>query len=386
MWGALGSAGAAAGVLLGGVLTDTLGWESIFFINVPVGIGVGLAAHHAIAATPRRVPRRGELDLSGAVTLMAGLVGLVLAIEGTSTHGWTSLYTTGLAAAALALLVRLAALERCASRPLIPPATWRNRSLVTSGAVMFAATGILVGAFFLNTLFLQQVIGASPLETGLAFLPLTLVILAGAHAASHVLTHIGSRWTVVAGLALAAGGTALLSGAPVDPGYAADLLPGYLLLGFGLGMVFVSVSVAAMADVAHEHAGLASGLMTTAHELGAALGVAVLGSAGGFGTGLLVASGVAVALELGRDRGALRPAAAGDGPRDARMTGAELRDEARRDLGFLWPAFAIVAGLLVAIVQFGGWQALWPVWTTLGAPVLVMFLLAIWGSLLRGRR
>ena len=135
------------------------------------------------------------------------------------------------------LLARFAVVERGARKPLIPPATWQVRSLVTSAAVMFVATGILVGAFFLNTLYLQHVMGASPLETGLAFLPLTLVILARRpRRRPSVLPRIGSRGAVVAGLALAAAGTALLSGAPIkDPGYGSDLLPGYLLLGFGLG-------------------------------------------------------------------------------------------------------------------------------------------------------
>lgn len=307
VWGALGSAGAAAGVLFGGVLTDTLGWKSVFFINVPVGLGLALVAKRVIAAADLKAPTLGQLDLPGAGTLMAGLVSLVLAVEGTATHGWTSAYSLGLAVLAAVLLFRFAVSERRTRQPLIPPSTWRIHSLVSSAAVMLTATGILVGAFFLNTLYLQRVMHASPLETGLAFLPLTVVILAGARAASHVLPRIGSRWIVVAGLMTAAVGATLLTRTALDPSYVRDLLPGYLVLGFGLGMTFVATSIAAMAEVSHENAGLASGLMTTAHELGAALGVAVLGAiatAGGtpgsvaglvdgYGTGLLVAGGVA---------------------------------------------------------------------------------------------
>jgi EmrB/QacA subfamily drug resistance transporter len=312
VWGALGSAGAAAGVLFGGVLTSALGWESVFFINVPVGLGLLLISAHLLEADGSRSLDLRHLDLAGAATLMGGLFSLVLAIEGTSTHGWTSPYSLGLGALATLLLAHFAVIERRATHPLVPPRTWRNGPLTTSAAVMLAASGILVGAFFLNTLYLQHVAGASALETGLAFLPLTLVILVGAHVASSVLAHFGSRWTVVTGLGLAAAGAWFLSGAPSDPGYAADLLPGYLLIGFGLGMTFVSASVAAMAEVRHDEAGLASGLMTTAHELGAALGVAVLGgiatAAGatdsvaglvdGYGTGLLVAGGVAATVAL----------------------------------------------------------------------------------------
>lgn len=209
----------------------------------------------------------------------------MLAVEGTSRHGWTSAYTLGMAALAAALLTWFAGAERRARQPLVAPSTWRIRSLVSSAAVMLTATGILVGAFFLNTLYLQRVMGASPLETGLAFLPLTLVILAGAHVASHVMPRIGSRWVVVAGLLVAASGAALLAAAPADPSYLADLLPGYLALGFGVGMTFVAASVAAMADVSHENAGLASGLMMTAHELGAALGVSVLAAIASAATG-----------------------------------------------------------------------------------------------------
>ena len=312
IWGALGAAGAAAGVRFGGILTQTLGWESVFFINVPVGAVLAAAALHVIpAARPARTG--GErLDVQGAATLMGGLVSLILAIEGTSSHGWGSAYTLGFAALAALLLARFAHVERAVRRPLIAPATWRNRPLVSSAAVMLTATGILVGAFFLNSIYLQRVMGASPIETGLAFLPLTLVILAGAHAAQGLLPRLGSRWTVVAGMLVAASGASLLATAPVDPGYFVDLLPGYVLLGIGIGATFVAVSVAAMADVDHESAGLASGLMTTAHELGAALGVAVLAAiasvtaqggpvadvASGYDTGFLVAGNVAAAVAV----------------------------------------------------------------------------------------
>jgi EmrB/QacA subfamily drug resistance transporter len=306
VWGAIGSAGAAAGVLFGGVLTSALSWEWVFFINVPVGIVVGLAVPRVIPAAPPSGAARGGLDVAGPVTLMAGLVALVLAIEGTSDHGWTSTRTLGLAATSAALLTAFATIERHGRRPLVPPAIWRTRSLVSSAAVMLGATGILVGAFFANTLFLQRVLGATALETGLAFLPLTLVILAGAHVAQHVLPRLGSRPPMAAGLLLAAAGALWLSGATDDAGYAADLLPGFLALGLGVGMTFVSVSVAAMADIAHDDAGLASGIMTTAHELGAAIGVAIVGAivaagsgiADGYGDAFLVAGAVAAVMAL----------------------------------------------------------------------------------------
>ena len=298
IWGALASAGAAAGVLFGGIITSALSWEWVFFINVPVGVVVALMVPRFVPAGSRPEGARARLDIFGAATVMAGLVSIVLAIQGTTDHGWTSARTVGLAAAGAALLAAFAAIERRSARPLVPPATWQIRSLVSSATVMLVATGILVGSFFLSTLFLQRVMDASPMETGLAFLPLTLMILAGAHVAQHLLPKAGSKPPMAAGLLLMAAASFVLSRAGADAGYAADLLPGFLALGLGVGMTLVAVSIAAMADVGHHDAGLASGLMTTAHELGAAIGVAVLASvatagsgiADGFGDGFLVAA------------------------------------------------------------------------------------------------
>jgi hypothetical protein len=237
----------------------------------------------------------------------------VYAIEGTTMHGWGSARTLLLLALSGGLLASFAAIERRARRPLVPPTTWQVRSLVSSGTVMLGATGLLIGAFFLNSLFLQDVLGASALETGLAFLPLVIAIGIAAHIGPHLLTLVGARVVVVGALALIAGGNLMLAGAPADAGYAADLLPGFVLLGFGVGLTFVAVSVTAMAEVHAERAGLASGMMTTAHELGAAFGVAVfsaialgagvgaggrVGFADGYGEGSLAAALIAAALAL----------------------------------------------------------------------------------------
>jgi EmrB/QacA subfamily drug resistance transporter len=297
VWGVVGSAGAAAGVLFGGIITSALSWQWVFFINVPVGIAVALLVPRVVPAVDGTGIGRGA-DIAGAATLMAGLLSLVLAIEGTS--------TVLLASAAAALLAAFAAIERSAARPLVPPSTWRIQSLVSSAGVMLTATGILVGTFFLNTLFLQHILDASPIETGLAFLPLTIVIIVGAHAAQHVLPKTGSRVPMAAGLLLMALGAFLLSRVTEGASYAMDLLPGFLALGVGVGATFVSVSIAAMADIGHDDAGLASGLMTTAHELGAAIGVAVLGAiataasslTAGYGDAFLVAAAVAAAMAI----------------------------------------------------------------------------------------
>jgi EmrB/QacA subfamily drug resistance transporter len=306
IWGALGSAGAAAGVLLGGVLTTLLSWEWVFFVNVPVGIAVAFGARTVVAVDGPRSLSLRALDLAGALSVMSGLVVLVYAIDGTATHGWGSARTLALLGIAAALLAAFVAIERGARQPLVPPATWRTRSLVAAAGTMLGATGLLVGAFYLNTVYLQGVLGWSALEAGLAFLPMMLLTLLGAHAASHLLAHLGTRGVTAAGLALMAGGALLLAAAPSDAGFLADLLPGFALLGLGAGLGFPAVSVTAMADVRHEGAGLASGMMTTAHELGGALGVAVLSAiatvapdaATGYGDGFTVAAIIAGALAL----------------------------------------------------------------------------------------
>jgi EmrB/QacA subfamily drug resistance transporter len=308
-WGAIGSAGAAAGVLLGGVLTSALSWEWIFLINVPVGVA-------AIALTPRLIPSggaasgEGRLDLPGALTVVAGLMVLVYALDGTSDHGWGSARTLLLLALSAGLLATFAVVERVSRRPLVPPATWRHRSLVSSAAVVLGITGILVGVFFLNSLYLQHVLDASALETGLGFLPLALSIGGTAHVASSLLPRVGSRALVVGGLVLVAAGALVLAAAPDDASYLLHLLPGFLVVGVGMGLVFPGVTVTALSEVPEAEAGLASGFIATSHELGAALGVAVLaaiaatagdittatGIAAGYQDGFVAAAGIAVAL------------------------------------------------------------------------------------------
>ena len=309
-WGAIGGGGAAAGVLAGGMLTTWLGWRSVFLVNVPVGVVAGLLSLRLVppSGTAARIGR--ELDLPGAVLVVAGLVTGVYALAGTPEHGWGSARTLLLAAASAGLLAAFAAVERSARRPLLPLATWRSRPLVAGAAVMLGATGILVGTFFLNSLYLQNVAGASALRVGLEFLPLVAVIGLGAHLTSRLLPRAGSRVLAVAGLLLMGVGALLLSGVPAQAGYLTGLLPGLLVIGTGTGLVFPAATVTAMSHVAEDRAGLASGLMTAAHEIGAALGVAVFsavataqavaggGFAAGYRHGFAVAAGVAAALAL----------------------------------------------------------------------------------------
>jgi EmrB/QacA subfamily drug resistance transporter len=276
VWGALGAGGAAIGVLLGGLLTTSLGWPWIFFINVPVGVIAAALALRLVPALPRVRSDRAGLDIGGAATVVAAPVLLVYAITSSATFGWTSPRVLIPLVTVAALLPLFVVIERTVPRPLIPPAIWRVRSLVASAVVMLGATALLAGAFFLNSFYLQRVLGASALEAGLAFLPFTVVVGLAAQIGSRLLAHAGTRLTTTVGLLVASAGMLLWARIPDHATYAGDMLPGFLALGIGLGLVFVSVSVAAMAEIRGEVAGLASGLMITGHEIGAALGVAVL--------------------------------------------------------------------------------------------------------------
>ena len=276
LWGAVGGLGIAAGVLVGGALTTWAGWQAIFWINVPLGL-VTLGV--AVKVLPReRAPRArlAQFDVAGALTVVAGLATLMFGLAGTSTHGWWSARTVLAFAAAAVLLVAFSMVERRAPQPLVPPHTWRVPSLVAGTAVMLGVTGLLVGAVFLTSIFLQTVLGYSALRTGLAFLPMALALVAGTHLASRVMAHTSARNLAVGGLGLAAIGAVLLSATSADATFVVSLLPGLVILGLGSGAVFVAVSASAMSGIPTQHAGMASGFLMTGHEVGAALGVAVL--------------------------------------------------------------------------------------------------------------
>ena len=281
VWGTVGSLGIAAGVLFGGALTSALGWRAVFFINVPIGVAV-------VAGTLRAVARGGSqrgalrrLDVPGALTLVTGLLALVFGVEAIRSAGPTAPRTWIALAAAAVLLATFARLERRAADPLVPPTTWRMRSLVSASAVMAGVTGVVVGAIFLTSLYLQAVVGSSPVVAGLQFLPLAGAITLAAAAASKVIGHLGARPLILGGLVVMAAGVLLLAANAGSTSYAADVLPGFLLVGAGVGPMFVAIAVAAMGDVPADKSGLASGLMMTGHEIGAALGVAALTAVAG---------------------------------------------------------------------------------------------------------
>jgi hypothetical protein len=294
------------------VITTWAGWQMIFWVNVPTGIGAIVAA---LVLLPRNVPARAglaQLDPPGALAAVTGLGALVFGIQTAASEGWTSPKTLGALTVSGVLLAAFGFIERRVRQPLVPPHTWRIRTLVSATGVMLGVTGLLVGAVFLGSIFFQTTLGYSALEAGLAFLPLAVILTVGTRLGSHLLGHVAPSFVAAGGLLLAAGGAFWLSTAPVDARFAADLLPGLLLIGVGVGLVFVAVSITAMAGIPAQHAGMASGFLMTGHEIGAALGVAVLaavataggdlttptGAATGFSGGFLAAAGIAVGLAV----------------------------------------------------------------------------------------
>jgi EmrB/QacA subfamily drug resistance transporter len=299
MWGAVGSLGVAAGVLLGGAITTWTSWEFIFWINVPIGLLALVVGRSVIAKdTPPR-PTLSAFDLPGAAAVIGGLASLIYGLGATETHGWWSVQTLAAFATSFVLLVSFLRVEQRAARPLFPPHIWKLNSLVSGTAVMLGVTGILVGAVFLTSIFLQTVLGFSALATGLAFLPFAMAITVGTVVARHLLAHVSPRAIATTGLLITVAAALLLATAGSSAAYASDLLPGLSALGLGVGMVFVPVSVTSMAGIPASHAGVASGFLMTGHEIGAALGVAVLSAVASTAGSLTTAAGAADAFSRG---------------------------------------------------------------------------------------
>ena len=275
IWGAVGASGGTVGLLLGGVLTDTVGWQWIFLLNVPVSLAV-IALAPALVSESRAEAGSRRFDLAGAATVTGGLTLLVYAIVGAEDAGWLSARTLGLLAVAAVLLAVFVAVEARSRSPLMPLRILRMRTLVGSNiASILFSTGIY-GMFFVITLYLQQVLGFSPLEAGFAWLALSLTAFTSSLLGAHAVTRIGAKPPLVAGLALTAAGIWLLSGISAGGDYATDLLPALVLTGLGLGGAFVAISIGSLEGVPERDAGLASGIANTTQQIGGALGVALL--------------------------------------------------------------------------------------------------------------
>ncbi|MEO6859256.1 MAG: MFS transporter [Solirubrobacteraceae bacterium] len=276
IWGAMGGAGGAAGVLLGGVLTDLLGWRWILFINVPIALAAAILAHRMIAEG-RDANRARNFDLSGALAATVGLSLLVLGIVRTDQTGWSSAPTLGLIAGGAILLGIFVIIEgRFASHPLMPLRIYASRALSAANVVVLLVGGATFGMWFFVSLYLQQVLGYSPIKAGLAFLPMTLCIVVGSTLASRVVARIGTKPLLVTGMSAQAIGLLLFTRVAVHGTYVGDMLLASLLVAIGIGLSFVPATIAAVAGVAPAEAGLASGLVNTARMFGGALGLAVL--------------------------------------------------------------------------------------------------------------
>jgi EmrB/QacA subfamily drug resistance transporter len=274
-WGAVAGSGGAAGVLLGGILTDSLGWEWVLWVNVPVALLV-------MALTPGLIPEsRSEsqtrtFDLAGAVTVTAGLSLLVYAIVDAESSGWGSTKTIGLLAVAVALLGVFTLIERRSEAPLVPFSIFRKRTLTGANAVGLMVGGSLFAMFFFITLYMQQVLGYSPIKAGVSYLPLSLAIILSAAWASQLVTRIGFKPVLAVGMILIAAGLVWFSEISVDGRFATDILGPSLLAAVGLGFAFVTTTIAAVSGIEDSEQGLASGLINTSQQIGGALGLAIL--------------------------------------------------------------------------------------------------------------
>ncbi len=275
IWGAMGGSGAAVGVLAGGVLTKWLGWEWIFFVNVPVG-ATALMLTRSVVRESRAETQNRHFDAAGAVLITSGLVLLVFALTRADNVGWASAETLSILAASAILHAAFLAVELRSKAPLVPLGIFlRLRTLTGSNVVGFLLGGLTFAMFFMLSLYMQQVLGLSALQTGAGYLAVALTAIASSGVAQALVTRIGVKPAMAFGLLLMALGNLWFTQVSAGGSYAVDLLPGFFAIGVGLGFSFVPVSIAALAGVEDHEAGLASGLINTSQQIGGALGVAV---------------------------------------------------------------------------------------------------------------
>jgi EmrB/QacA subfamily drug resistance transporter len=276
IWGAIGGSGAAVGVLAGGVLTKYLGWEWIFFVNVPVGIGAFALATRFVRES--RGGRAQRPDWAGAVTVTAGLALLVYAVSKAPLYGWGATRTIVELAVSAALLLGFVVLETRVRDPLMPLRIFRVRTVAGANVAGLMLGAVVFSNFFLLTLYVQNVLGWSALRTGITFVATAGTAILWAGLAQALVTKIGVKTVMCAGFVAMIAGMVWYTQIPVHASYWSDLLPGYLLVGFALPFSFIPVSIAALAGVEAHEAGLASGLINTAQQIGGAVGVAVTSS------------------------------------------------------------------------------------------------------------
>ncbi len=295
-WGGVGAFGAVAGVLLGGVLTDALSWQWIFFVNIPVGI-TGLVLAPILLSESRDATVK-SFDAPGAVLVTSSLVVLVYAITQANSYGWTSIETIGLFTAATALMAGFLGWEARTSDPLLPFSFFRLRTVVGANVVGLIMGTAMFAMFLMLTLYMQQVLHYSAMKTGVGYLAVAGTAIVWSAVAAQLVNRLGVKPVLVAGMAFLSAGLIYFTQVSVDGTYVGDLLPGFLLIAVGLGFSFVPISIAALAGVQPSEAGLASGLLNTSQQIGGALGIAALTAIATQQTGDSIASGSSQAVAL----------------------------------------------------------------------------------------
>jgi EmrB/QacA subfamily drug resistance transporter len=310
IWGAVAGSGGVAGVLLGGVLTSGLGWEWVLFVNVPIAL-VAAALAPRLFGESRAPGGSRRIDVAGAITVTGATVAAVYALVEANHAGWTSLQTLGLGGAAVALLAAFVAIEARVAAPLVPLGVFRNAHVRAANLAMVAAGAAMFGLFFFLSLYLQQILGYSALEAGVSQLPLAGTLVVAAGLAGPLAEKLGVRPLLLGGLALFAVGLAWFSRLPVDGAFLPDVLGPSLLVGLGLALTFVALTISSVTGVGDHEYGLASGLINTSQQIGGAIGLAILTAVAdqgatrskahglgavndGFQLALLVAAGLAV--------------------------------------------------------------------------------------------
>ena len=296
VWGAVGGFGAAAGVLLGGILTDALSWEWIFFVNVPVGVGAFALAPFLLGES--RDARARTFDLPGAVLVTGGLSLLVYAITQAGQGGWLAGRTVGVFAAALVLLAGFVGWELRHKEPLMRFGLLRTRTVSGANVTGFIMGTVLFSMFLMLTLYMQQVLGFSAMKSGVAYLAVAGTAVLWSAVAAQLVTRLGVRPVLVLGMSFLTAGLVYFTQVSVGGSYLADLLPGFLMIGIGIGFSYVPISIAALAGVEPAEAGLASGLINTSQQIGGALGIAALSTIATSRTDDAVANGSALPSAL----------------------------------------------------------------------------------------
>jgi EmrB/QacA subfamily drug resistance transporter len=299
VYGFVASAGGSVGLLAGGLLTQSINWHWIFFINVPIAIFTGFAAMRLLELD-RGIGFGGGTDVPGAVLITTSLMlGVYTIVKPAAEQGWGSTTTLLLGAGAVALLIAFVAREATCRNPLIPLRLFRSRNVSGANVIQALTVAGMFGLFFLGSLYLEKVLGYDPLEIGLAFLPTTLIMgVLSFRYTEPLITRFGARKALLTGLVLVTIGLALFTQAPVDGSYVANVLPPLVLLGIGIGVSFPSLMTIAMSGATREDAGLASGLVNTTAQVGGALGLAVLATLSTTRSNNLIAEGQSKAAAL----------------------------------------------------------------------------------------